>query len=280
MRSIAHISDPHFGSEDLRLVDALLAELDGRSAPVPTLVAVSGDLTQRARPRQFEAARRFLDRLPCPHLAVPGNHDVPRALVERLVRPLARYRRYIGADLSPVYFDAELAVVGVDTAHGWTLKRGRITHAQMSNACARLGASGAEWRLLVAHHPFVVPFRGSKKDVVGGAAAALAQLDACGLDVVLSGHLHRPFIGGDAAGFRDDEHRIVQVHAGTCISTRLRGEANGYNRLELDGAILTTVHRVWDGRRFVDGASKAYERCLGPGGQRRFVKIRFRPVVR
>ena len=59
MRRIAHISDLHFGREDPALVRELLADLRRLE---PALVAVSGDLTQRARRRQFLAARSFLER--------------------------------------------------------------------------------------------------------------------------------------------------------------------------------------------------------------------------
>jgi adenine-specific DNA glycosylase len=38
-------------------------------------VVLSGDITQRARPAQFQAARDFVRRLGAPVLAIPGNHD-------------------------------------------------------------------------------------------------------------------------------------------------------------------------------------------------------------
>src|SRR5207253_1287181 len=74
MRTIVHLSDVHFGRVDAAIVAPLV---DTIRAIAPDLVAVSGDLTQRARRAQFRAARAFLDRLPVPQLVVPGNHDVP-----------------------------------------------------------------------------------------------------------------------------------------------------------------------------------------------------------
>lgn len=82
MRTIVHLSDLHFGRVDYGLVDPLI---DAIREIRPDLVAVSGDLTQRARTAQFIEARRFLDALPKPLIAVPGNHDVP------LYNPLARF---------------------------------------------------------------------------------------------------------------------------------------------------------------------------------------------
>jgi 3',5'-cyclic AMP phosphodiesterase CpdA len=101
MRTLAHISDLHFGKEDPPVADALLAELRERA---PGLVAVSGDVTQRARAREFRAARAFLDRLPGVVLVVPGNHDVPLwDVVSRFARPLRNYRRHLTPELAPFF---------------------------------------------------------------------------------------------------------------------------------------------------------------------------------
>src|ERR1700722_10258980 len=118
MRTIAHISDLHFGSEDPRLAEGLLADL---AEVRPALVAVSGDLTQRARRGQFAAARAVLSRIPFPQLVVPGNHDIPfYDLGRRFLRPLNRFRRYITHDLNPTFADEEMLVVGINTARSAT----------------------------------------------------------------------------------------------------------------------------------------------------------------
>jgi len=74
MRTIVHLSDLHFGRIDPLLPEPLVESVE---AVRPDLVAVSGDLTQRARTEEFEQARAFLDALPSPQIVVPGNHDVP-----------------------------------------------------------------------------------------------------------------------------------------------------------------------------------------------------------
>src|SRR5947199_6327008 len=89
MRTLAHISDLHFGRHDERAVEALLASLDYHR---PDLVVVSGDFTQRARSSEFEMARAFLARVAAPKLIVPGNHDVPLYdVVGRFLAPLTKY---------------------------------------------------------------------------------------------------------------------------------------------------------------------------------------------
>lgn len=82
------------------LVEALVTELNVEQ---PDLVAVSGDLTQRALAKEFKAARAFLDRLPQPVLVVPGNHDVPAYRVTmRFATPWARWKRWLSEELEPV----------------------------------------------------------------------------------------------------------------------------------------------------------------------------------
>ncbi|RUY20638.1 hypothetical protein EN979_36005, partial [Mesorhizobium sp. M7A.F.Ca.US.001.04.2.1] len=96
MKTIAHLSDLHFGRIDQTVSDALAAEV---RAADPDIVVVSGDMTQRARKQEFAQARAFLDTLPYPQLVVPGNHDVPtgshrRGFVKILPSPSSPARRY------------------------------------------------------------------------------------------------------------------------------------------------------------------------------------------
>src|SRR5438045_8810323 len=129
MPVIAHISDLHFGTEDPAIAQGLLEDL---AQVQPNLVVNSGDLTQRARVRQFIAARTFLDRIPFPQLTVPGNHDIPLYdMTRRFLAPLARYRRYIAKDLCPMFQTEQLAVMGVNTARSFTWKNGRISLDQI-----------------------------------------------------------------------------------------------------------------------------------------------------
>jgi 3',5'-cyclic AMP phosphodiesterase CpdA len=255
MTLIAHLSDPHFGSEDPAIAAALLADLGA-----PALVVVSGDLTQRARPAQFRAARAFLDTLPAPYLVVPGNHDIPLYdLWTRFRHPLDRYRAIITDELMPRYVDGTLAVFGLNTAHSFTIKDGKITVDQARAAAAFFAAHPDRFKILVCHHPFILPAGRPPRERADGADEVVPIFRDAGVEVVCTGHLHVAF-ASDAGGFRDETRSAIAVHAGTCISTRTRGEPNGYNRLLLDGDRLTIEHRVWDGSGFADGPRKTYRR--------------------
>jgi hypothetical protein len=59
---------------------------------------------------------------------------------------------------------------------------------------------------------------------------------------------------------RSDDHTMVGIHAGTCMSNRRRGEPNGYNRLTFAGDTVSIVHRVWNDSAFRDASEKTYRR--------------------
>jgi 3',5'-cyclic AMP phosphodiesterase CpdA len=264
-KRLVHISDPHFGTEDPQIAAELLREI---RTLAPACVALSGDVTQRARRHQFKAARDWLAHLDVPYVVVPGNHDIPfYDVVRRFLAPRDRYDDFITREDTPCYFDESIAVCGIDTARSWTTKHGKVRPRQIARVVDQFRHVGHLWRILVAHHPFVVP-PSSDEPVVDGAADALPQLEAAGVDLILTGHLHIPHSEG-AAG-RNRQHTLISVHAGTCMSTRTRDEPNGYNVLAFDGDDVTIIHREWNGLRFIDGDRKSYRRARGAD---RIVKV-------
>jgi len=264
MRLIAHISDLHFGRHDPGLVEALVA---GLAAAAPDLIVVSGDLTQRARRREFAAARAFLDRLrPTPMVIVPGNHDVPLYnVVRRFARPLGRFERFLGADRSACFRDREIAVLGINTARSLTFKQGRISYTQMEQIAKAFAVDGnAVLKVVVIHHPLAPPEGSPGLDRVGRWRPALAALRQAGVHLVLSGHHHHGF-SGELAMPAGGAGAVLVVHAGTAVSTRTRGaEPNSYNLIRCDGARRVTVAVcTWNGSRFAEAPPRTFDYAGG-----------------
>ena len=243
MRTLIHLSDLHFGRVDQALVAPLTELVHSLN---PDAVIVSGDLTQRARTREFEAARRFLNGLPTPQIVVPGNHDVPLYNVfARFRRPLDKYRRHIGDDLEPALVDDEIAVLGLNTARSLTFKNGRVNHAQIERLRARLQSLGPQTlKVVVTHHPFDLPEQYDKDDLVGRAGAAMAMFADCGVDLLLAGHMHASHSRSTALRYEKNGYSAVALQAGSATSTRLRSEPNSFNVVRVAAAEITIQQYV------------------------------------
>ena len=244
MRTLVHLSDLHFGRIDQALIAPLIQSIE---AIAPDVVVVSGDLTQRARSGEFKAARQFLDALPKPQIVVPGNHDIPlHNVFNRFVRPLDKYRRYIATDLEPTWVDAEIAVLGVNTARSATFKDGRINAEQIDRLEGRLrSADGNVIKVVVTHHPFDLPAHYASSDLVGRASIAMRAFAEHGIDLLLAGHLHASHAGGTAVRHRIADYSALAVQAGTATSTRGRGEVNSFNVIRVDAPRITVGRFAW-----------------------------------
>jgi 3',5'-cyclic AMP phosphodiesterase CpdA len=245
MRTLVHLSDLHFGRVDESLLAPLRELVQGLE---PDVVVVSGDLTQRAKSEQFEAARAWLDTLPEPQIVVPGNHDISLYNVfRRFVKPLDRYRRYITEDLAPVYVDDEIAIVGVNTARSLTFKDGRVNQEQVAQIHAQLDQlDRALTRIVVTHHPFDLPENSKDEEVVGRAQMAMKAFAECGVDVLMAGHLHASHAGNTAERYRIADYAALVVQAGTATSTRERGEVNSLNVLRVASGRVEVDRYGWD----------------------------------
>jgi 3',5'-cyclic AMP phosphodiesterase CpdA len=258
MRTIVHISDLHFGRVDPEIPPVLARTI---SAARPDVVVVSGDLTQRARTSQFAEARRFVDTLPKPQIVVPGNHDVPLYnVLARWLWPLAGFTRFFGENLEPFFCDDEVAIVGINTARSLTFKSGRINREQLGKSCARLSRAGADTlRIVATHHPFAAP-EGNSAGLVGRAQMAIEEFARCGVDIILSGHMHASHAISSAERYGADGRAALLVQAGTATSDRVRGETNAFNILAADGPHLAIRRMTWNGQAFDISLVEQFER--------------------
>lgn len=239
------LTDLHFGRASPDLVQPLL---DSVAAASPDLVLISGDFVQRARARQFRMAREFLDRLRHDWIAVPGNHDIPLFNVfARALMPRAAFQRWITSQTEPFVETDDAFIVGVDTTHRWSHQRGLIRPAQIARIAEIIRAADHEKTVVImAHHPFHQSPDVEKK-VMKNAARALDDWSDCGPHIILSGHLHtwtvEPFLA------EKNQSMTLQVHCGTGLSTRLRGDPNEFAVLDIDGDRFSACRMVADPER-------------------------------
>ena len=244
MSVLQQISDTHFGTEQPQVVDALvtLARLQQ-----PDLLVLSGDITQRAKPAQFQAARALMDRLGAPFVAIPGNHDIPLFDVwTRIRRPYARHIAAFGAELEPVFSSADLMVICVNTTRAWRHKHGEVSAQQIDRVAQLLAqAQPDQLRVVVVHQPIAVARTEDAPNLLRGHAAALQRWAAAGADLVLGGHIHLPYV----VALQGLARPLWAVQAGTAVSARVRdGVPNSVNLLRWSADSATGCCQIeqWD----------------------------------
>jgi len=265
VRTIFHISDVHFGPPHLPAVsDGVIELIEERR---PDVVVLSGDLTQRAKPVQFRQAREFVDRIPVPTIVVPGNHDVPLyRFWERIFTPFGAYRKHFGTELEPTYRDDELLVVGINTAFNWTWKDGRITlHRLLEVGEVFEQIPESVFKVVVAHHHLIPPPNFGTQRVLANAYEAIDLFSTCGVDLILSGHLHQAYIGSSEEFYPKGRPPVVILHSGTTTSSRGRGgerEHNTCNWIEVGPLSMNVSHLRWhpDRGRFLEQSRHQYPR--------------------
>jgi 3',5'-cyclic AMP phosphodiesterase CpdA len=265
VRTVFHISDVHFGPP--HLPELSQGVLDFVEIHQPDVVVISGDLTQRAKPRQFREARKFVDRIPVPVVVVPGNHDVPLFRVwERLFSPLGAYRKYFSEELEPVYRDDEVFIVGIDTAFNLTFTEGRITIGRLREVGALFEeVPESVFKVAVAHHHLIPPPNFGAQRVLGNAYEAIEIFSLAGVDLILSGHKHQAYIGNSEEFYPKGRPPVVILHSGTTTSKRGRAgerEKNTCNwiRIDQDSMVVSHYRWHWELGRFAEHSRHWYPR--------------------
>ena len=243
---IAHLSDIHFGRiTNLHILDALHADIEAAGVD---LLAVSGDLTQRAMPGQFKAAVGYLQRFHVPQIVVPGNHDVYpwwRPLL-RLFRPVARFQRYFGDELVRSYESPSLALFAFNSAYGWTIKGGKIDAKMIEamEAYFRRQPKGV-FKILMLHHHLTPIEVLQPHDISRSGPHAYQIASDVGVDLILCGHLHVSHVETPQD---NDSRRPVIASAGTATSNRGRRSnrlLNFFNLIEINPDYFTVTERKY-----------------------------------
>jgi 3',5'-cyclic AMP phosphodiesterase CpdA len=233
MTRLVHISDLHFGAHDPALVEQFVAlSTDLR----PDAVVISGDFTQGGRRSEFEAARRFIERLPAPVVVARGNHDAPAwAWHERVIHPWRRMQDTVGTVSAEAWEGARAVVESFSTSPraqfrlDWSL--GQVRRRSLHGALQRLGeADGDKAAVLTCHHPLLAPVGAGRRARTRGAKASLEHVTRR-VDLVLSGHLHQAYA---VPWPRRDGRTSWFIGASTAFSHRTREEPAGFNVVTIE----------------------------------------------
>lgn len=257
--NILHISDLHFGEPFIpRVAEALKEKI---YECMPDLLAVSGDLTQRAKTHEFEAAGNFLNSLPdIPQVIVPGNHDVPLYRIhERLFTPYQLYHQHISNQRNYVLEHDDAVIVALDTSYPYQLPdNGRLSRSQLEFATTAFSAAAEDkTRIVVMHHHLAPSPDYDRSQTMRGAKKVLDLFTRHKVDLILAGHIHRAYVGNslDIYPGEDRDHGIVIAHCGTSTSRRGRArerEKNSFNQVTITDSTIYVQHYLYfdDQHRF------------------------------
>jgi 3',5'-cyclic AMP phosphodiesterase CpdA len=271
--TIFHCSDLHFGHpavpEQYEAIEAIIQE---RKYDV---VAISGDVSQRARAGEFQRARAFIQHAErvSKTIVVPGNHDVawwysPLGMGDAS-KMFAKYKAYISKDLEPVLRVAGVTLVGLNTSQGvtrhtltWNLRDisiiGQLARGQIERARAEFEDSRADdARVIVMHHN---PVKGelSQRHGLKNTQRVLGAFAEMGVNLVLCGHDHQ-----EAVHYIEHTKRGTIISTSGTISNRSRGgRPSSVNSIRIGEADIEVSTLVWspDQHDFVAGPVKCFVR--------------------
>jgi 3',5'-cyclic-AMP phosphodiesterase len=216
--TIGHISDPHVGSPYFvpNLMHRVLVELNELN---PDVVICSGDLTNEGYRQEYKNWLAYAQRVTAPMYTVPGNHDarnVGYLHFEELIGD-----RHWSVDVHGV------RIVGVDSSEP-DINEGQVGRERYDWIRSQFDVP-AELKVFVLHHHLLpIPGTGRERSTVMDAGDLLEVLITSGVNIVLSGHKHVPYV------WRLED--LYVANAGTVASLRVRGYTKPcYNVLEFEG---------------------------------------------
>jgi 3',5'-cyclic AMP phosphodiesterase CpdA len=271
--TILHLSDLHFGKhadlEQLAVLERIVPTIESSA------IVVSGDLTQRARHGEFQAALGFIDRIRAhaPTLVIPGNHDIEWWQSPLGIRgerkKYGKYLRYFH-ELHPVLEVPGMVIAGALSSYGialgsltWNLNdlsvKGHLPRKETDRARKVFAAAPAGVaRVLVIHHNVL---RGALSGRMGLARwrKVHRRLLATGADLVLCGHDHHE-------GAAQLEGRVTVSTSGTHSFRSRGGRASAFNVVRIEPTVIHIQHWRWeaDQRRFQPSDRFSFARQASP----------------
>jgi 3',5'-cyclic AMP phosphodiesterase CpdA len=270
---VFHVSDLHFGRPAVPAqIEAIEAAIQQEKFDV---VAISGDMSQRARSGEFQRAAVFLrDAAKVSRtIVVPGNHDVrwwhaPLGLGDRS-RIYETYREFVCSELEPALFVPGAAFVGLNTSHGitrrtltWNLRDlsiiGDLRKKQFDYAETMFSrAKRSDARIIVMHHN---PVKGqlSQRHGLKNTRKILGKFAEMGVDLILCGHDHQESVHY----IEHTKKGTVIATAGTVSSRSRGGRPSSVNVIEITPSKIDVVTRIWsrESSDFVPGPQECFER--------------------
>lgn len=199
----------------LEIANSMLENINRSS---PDIIVITGDLTENGLAAEYNGAKKFIDRIECKNkVIVPGNHDSRNAgylFFEDLFKTRSTSGQF-----------GEITVVGLDSSQP-ELDEGHIGRENYNWIENTFSVNG--FKVFALHHHLIpIPRTGRGNNVLVDAGDVLELLDRSGVNLVLCGHWHIPWV------WRLND--MLVISAGTVCSSKVRGKMSQcYNFIEVD----------------------------------------------
>jgi len=205
---IAQISDIHVG--ETHFVPSLLTRaIDEINELSPDIVIITGDLTANGFRREYDTVKNYIAPIKCKNVITQlGNHD------SRNVGYL-HFEELFG-ERYKLFMDEEVTIIAADSSEP-DLDNGQIGREHYQWIKDEFGKKNKKnFKIFAMHHHLVsVPNTGRERNIVNDAGDVLETIVDAGVDMVLCGHKHVPYL------WRIED--LLVVTAGTVSCLRLRG---------------------------------------------------------
>jgi len=207
---IAQISDLHCG--ETRFSEAnLRCFISKINKEEPDLVVVAGDLTANGFLDEFLMAKKYIDQIKCKEkMIIAGNHDARNVGYEH-------YENIFGPRYEErVFFDGnrEISVMSVDSNRPDD-NDGEVGRDKYKYLDAFFSLKSGYKVLILHHHLVSIPGTGRERNVVRDSGDLLEKICSLGVNLVLSGHKHVPYVW--------NLDNVNLVTSGTAGTLRTRG---------------------------------------------------------
>jgi 3',5'-cyclic AMP phosphodiesterase CpdA len=230
---IVQISDLHVGSQFLpEKFEILVNEINQLN---PDYIVVTGDLTNEGLMKEYSKCKELLTKFNAKKIiSISGNHDY----------------RNTGYLLFKKYFPFEtvnelnekVVLVTLGTARP-DRNEGEVGYRQNLWLERTMKKYKDKVKILAMHHHLIaIPDTGSDQLTVVDAGDVLRTILDTGVDLVLCGHKHRPWVW--------NFDKLMVVNAGTATSERVRGLfENTYNIITIEDTTVKVDLKIVGGKR-------------------------------
>lgn len=218
---IIHLSDLHFGMHNQVIIDSFCMSLPRLN---PDLIIISGDLTQRATNEHYKMLNLFINQLPVPFLAVPGNHDIPLYnLWARLNYPFKNFKNYVSKTLTTCFENNEVKILGVNSVTPYKIKDGTLNKKTINLIQNFFNEDSGQLNILFFHHN--LNYFSGMHHPLNNAEELINYLKISPVDIVCTGHLHYSNLKLIP---KDQSNLYAILHAGSLSCQRTKDGKNSF----------------------------------------------------